>query len=138
MCSRCLIVLLIIIFDSDYEGMLIMYVMIFLALHNAVHTQYSLYYSDIRQSSYLTFDCLYNQLLEGQLNVYSSYIMNNQLTPCRRRPDSDEKEEEISDILNENRINNMTFNEFSEENVTSEQLLNWSAPIELFYNCSSP
>ncbi|CAF4253619.1 unnamed protein product [Rotaria sp. Silwood2] len=124
--------------------------MIFLALHNTVHTQYSLYYSDIRQSSYLTFDCLYTQLIEGELNEYSSYIMNNQLTPYCRRPDNDEKEEEMSDILNENIANNITFKELSEQGITSEQLLNWSAPIdlaeryemnnqssELFYNCSS-
>ncbi|CAF4741191.1 unnamed protein product, partial [Rotaria sp. Silwood2] len=128
-----------------------MYVVIFLALHNAVHTQYSLYYSDIRQSSYLTFDCLYNQIIEGELDEYSSYIINNQLTPYCRRPNYDEKEEEISDILIENIANKITFKELSKLGVTSEQLLNWSAPIdlaeryemnnqssELFFNCSSP
>ncbi|CAF2543175.1 unnamed protein product [Rotaria sp. Silwood2] len=131
--------------------MLIMQVTIFLALHHAVHTQYSLYYSDIRPSSYLTFDCLYTQLTESQLNEYSTYIRINQLTPYCRRPDNNEKEEEISDTLNENVANKITFKELSEQGVTSEQLLKWSAPIDLaeryemnnqssdwFYNCSSP
>ncbi|CAF1023211.1 unnamed protein product [Rotaria sp. Silwood1] len=131
--------------------MLIMYIMIFLALHNAVHTQYSLYYSDIRQNSYLTFDCLYTQIIEGELNTYSSYIMNNQLTSYCRRPDNDEKQDEISDMLEENIANKITFNELRKKGVTSEQLLSWSAPIDLveqyeinnqsdeqlFYNCSS-
>ncbi|CAF1260817.1 unnamed protein product [Rotaria sordida] len=57
----------------------------------------------------------------------------------------------MSVILNENIANNVSFKELSEQGVTSEQLLNWSAPIdlveryemnnrslELFYNCSSP
>ncbi|CAF3057943.1 unnamed protein product [Rotaria sp. Silwood2] len=129
--------------------MLIMHIMIFLALCNAVYNQYSLYYSNIRPSSYLIFDCLYIQLIEDELNEYSSYIMNNQLTPYCRRPDYDENEEEISDILTENIANKITFKELSKQGVTSEQLLNWSAPIdlveryemnnqssELFHNCS--
>ncbi|CAF2631430.1 unnamed protein product [Rotaria sp. Silwood2] len=76
--------------------------------------------------------------------------MNNQLTPYCRRPDNDEKQEEISYIFGKNIANNITFKELSEQGITSEQLLNWSAPIdlveryemnsqtsELFYNCSS-
>ncbi|CAF1341992.1 unnamed protein product [Rotaria sordida] len=131
--------------------MLIMYVIILLALHNAVHTEYSLYYSDIRQSSYLTFDCLYTQHIDSKLNEDFSYLINKQLTPYCRRPDNDEKEEELSDILGENIANKISFNELRKQGITSEQLLNWSAPIdlaeryemnnqssELFYNCSSP
>ncbi|CAF4073942.1 unnamed protein product [Rotaria sp. Silwood2] len=57
----------------------------------------------------------------------------------------------MSDILNKNIVNKISFKELSEQSITSEQLLNWSAPIdlaeryemnnhssELFYNCSSP
>ncbi|CAF4951766.1 unnamed protein product [Rotaria sp. Silwood1] len=90
-------------------------------------------------------------MIEGELNQYTTYIVNNQLTPYCRRPDNDEKEAEISVILDDNIANNITFKELSEQGVTSEQLLNWSAPIdlveryernnrssELFYNCSSP
>ncbi|CAF2956872.1 unnamed protein product [Rotaria sp. Silwood2] len=125
--------------------------MIFLALHHAVHTQYSLYYSDIRSGSYLTFDCLYDKFIEGGKNEYSSYIMNKQLISYCRRPDSDEQEEEMSDISDENIANTITFKELSKQGITSEQLLNWSAPMdvaeryamnnkssELFYNCSFP
>ncbi|CAF3357480.1 unnamed protein product [Rotaria sp. Silwood2] len=138
-------------FYTTPESMLIMYMMIFLALHHAVHTQYSLYYSDIRSGSYLTFDCLYDQFIEGEKNVYSSYIMNKQLISYCRRPDSDEQEEEMSDISDENIANTITFKELSKQGITSEQLLNWSAPMdvaeryamnnkssELFYNCSFP
>ncbi|CAF3320311.1 unnamed protein product [Rotaria sp. Silwood2] len=128
-----------------------MRVMIFLALYNVVHTQHLLYYSDIRPSSYLTFDCLYTQTIEGRINEYMTYIMNNQLTPYCRRPDNDENEEVISVILDHNIENKITFNELSKQGITSEQLLHWSASIdlveryeinnrssELFYNCSSP
>ncbi|CAF3131399.1 unnamed protein product [Rotaria sp. Silwood2] len=75
----------------------------------------------------------------------------NQLTPYCRRPDNDDKEEETSDTFNENIASNITFEKLSEQGVTSEQLLKWSALIdlaeryetnnqssELFYNCSSP
>ncbi|CAF4104038.1 unnamed protein product [Rotaria sp. Silwood2] len=131
--------------------MLIISVMIFLALYNAVHVQHLLYHSDIRPSSYLTFDCLYTQLIQGELNEYTTYITNNHLTPYCRRPDNDEKEEESSDILDDNIANKLTFNELSKQGITGEQLLHWLAPIdlveryeinnrssELFYNCSSP
>lgn len=125
--------------------------MIFLALANAVSTRHSLYYSDIRQGSYMTFDCLYAQVTE-QIIVYDlpSFVIN-QLTPYCRRLDNGEKYEEIFDILDDNIANKITFNELRKQGVTSEQLLSWSAPIDLveqyemnnessglFYNCSSP
>ncbi|CAF4389977.1 unnamed protein product [Rotaria sordida] len=108
-----------------------MHITIFLALQNAVQTRYSLYYSDIRQNSYLTFGCLYIQFVEGELNAYSSYIMNHQLTPYCRRPDNDEKQDEISDMLHENIANKVTFTELRKKGVTSEQLLNWGASIDV-------
>ncbi|CAF3293561.1 unnamed protein product [Rotaria sp. Silwood2] len=99
----------------------------------------------------MTYDCLHTQLIEDQLNEYSSYIKINQLTPYCRRPDNDDKEEETSDTFNENIASNITFEKLSEQGVTSEQLLKWSALVdlaeryetnnqssELFYNCSSP
>jgi hypothetical protein len=100
----------------------------------------------------VTFDCLYTHIIENdRYKDLSFYVSTDQLTPYCRRPDNDETQEEISVILNENIANKITFNELREQGVTSEQLLNWSAPIDLveryemnnessesFYNCSPP
>ncbi|CAF3944130.1 unnamed protein product, partial [Adineta steineri] len=82
---------------------------------------------------------------------------NNHLIPYCRRPDDDdddddddEKLEEISKVSYNNIAQKITFKELSKQGITSEQLISWSAPIdvaeryeinndssELFYNCSS-
>jgi hypothetical protein len=144
-------VLRILIFHRNDLTMVIIRVMIFVGLLNVLNSRYSVYYSDIRQDSYLIFDCLYAQFIEHETDPHVPYIRINQLTPYCRRPDNDEEQEVISDILDKNVVNKISFDELREQGVTSEQLLNWSVPIDLaeryeinnkssqlFYNCSSP
>jgi hypothetical protein len=72
------------------------------------------------------------------------------LVPYCRRPGDDEEYEEIPEISDETIGKKITFNELSKLGVSSEELLKWSAPIDVakryemdnensafFYNCSS-
>jgi hypothetical protein len=117
-----------------------------------VNTHYTLYYSNIRQSSYPTFDCLYAYLIDDGKETGKPYIRNYHLIPyCRRPHIDDEKQDEILYPITENIKKTISFKELKNENITSEQLLQWFAPIDIaekyqmnlndsdvFHNCSSP
>jgi len=73
-----------------------------------VNTHYSLYHSDISQTSYPTFDCLYAHLIDAGREIGSRYIRNYHLIPYCRRPNIDEKQEQINYVINENIIQTIT------------------------------
>jgi hypothetical protein len=114
--------------------------------------RYTLYYSDIRQNSSRTFDCLYAYMVENGKENSKHYIRNYHLIPyCRRPDDHDEEQNEMKDPISENIAKTISFKELKKQNITSEELLQWFAPIDvaekyemnfndsdLFHNCSSP
>ena len=116
-----------------------------------VNSHYTLYYSDIRPDSYLTRDCLYSYLVDGGKENGRSYLRNSHLIPYCRRAEHNEKQDDFSYPINENIGKRLSFKELRKEKVTSEELLQWFAPIDIaekyqrdendsdvFYNCSSP
>ncbi|CAF0732950.1 unnamed protein product [Adineta steineri] len=131
--------------------MMVIRVLLLLIWCISVNTRYSLHYSDIRQGSYATFDCLYAHLIDGGKENGGQYIRNYHLIPYCRRPDDNEEQDEIIYPVNEGTAEKISFYELKKQNVTSEQLLQWFAPIDIaekyeinvndtdvFYNCSSP
>ncbi|CAF4076984.1 unnamed protein product, partial [Rotaria sordida] len=88
---------------------------------------------------------------------YDEYIDSSQVTiyhliPYCRRPDQNEIKDHLSNISMNNIDKIITFNELYKQGVTSQQLLEWSVPIDIaekyemkvldltkvFYNCSLP
>jgi hypothetical protein len=117
----------------------------------SVNTHYSLYHSHISHTSYPTFDCLYAYLIDVGKEIGSRYIRNYHLIPYCRRPDINEKQEQITYIMNENIRESISFGELKKQGITSQQLLEWFVPIDIaekyemntndfdvFYNCSLP
>jgi hypothetical protein len=110
-----------------------------------VNTHYIIYYSHVYQYSNTQFDCLYAYLPENGKETSKPYIRNYHLIPYCRRLDEQQNQ------INENIIKIISFKELKEQNITSEQLLQWFAPIDiaekyqmnlndsdLFSNCSLP
>ncbi|CAF2931702.1 unnamed protein product [Rotaria sp. Silwood2] len=115
-----------------------------------VDTRYSLYCTDSRQTFYPTFDCLYAYTVVGEKQDGAPYIRNYHLTAYCRRPNFAEEKDNLS-MQDKTKIKPITFRELNQQKVTSEQLLMWSAPIDIaeryeinsttseaFYNCSPP
>ncbi|CAF2087466.1 unnamed protein product [Rotaria magnacalcarata] len=117
----------------------------------SIHSDYSLFHTNIRQLSYLTFDCLYANLIDDGRETGGSYIRNYHLIPYCRRPDNDKELEQEFHLNNENIAQRISFDELRKRNITSEQLLAWFAPVDvaekyemnndssdIFYQCKSP
>jgi hypothetical protein len=131
--------------------MMVMRMLLLLIFYIPVHSHYSLYHSDIRQSINPTFDCLYAYLIDAGKEIGSRYVRNYHLIPYCKRRDSDEELEQDSYLFRENIAQTITFNRLKEQGITSEQLLAWFAPIDVaeryemnnsdfdvFHNCTSP
>ncbi|CAF1503226.1 unnamed protein product [Adineta ricciae] len=113
---------------------------------------YSLYNSDDRERLNSVFDCLYAYMVQSSLVNDEYYQIHYHLIPYCQRLDQTEKYEESFIVSNENIQSQMKFSELYERGVTSLQLLDWLAPIdiaeryerngqnsdEIFYNCSYP
>ncbi|CAF4151012.1 unnamed protein product, partial [Rotaria magnacalcarata] len=91
----------------------------------SIHSDYSLFHTNIRQLSYLTFDCLYANLIDDGRETGGSYIRNYHLIPYCRRPDNDKELEQEFHLNNENIAQRISFDELRKRNITSEQLLAW-------------
>ncbi|CAF3311286.1 unnamed protein product, partial [Rotaria sp. Silwood2] len=111
--------------------MMAMRILLFLISCILTNSHYSLYHSNIRQSSYLTFDCLYAYLIEGGKESGGRYIRNYHLIPYCRRPDDNDELEPVSYLDNDNIAQTITFDELKKQGITSEQLLEWFAPIDV-------
>src|SRR2546430_1671999 len=111
--------------------MMMLNALFFLIWCISVNTHYTLYYSDIRQSSYPTFDCLYAYLIDHGKETGKPYIRNYHLIPYCRRPDLNEEKDQILYPINENLTKKISFRELKEQNIRSEQLLEWFAPIDV-------
>lgn len=120
---------------------------IFLIYSISINARYSLYHSKISQSSYPIFDCLYAHLIDEGKEIGSRYLRNNQLIPYCRRSDQNEKQVQYSSHITQT----ITFTQLKKQNITSQQLLDWHAPIDVaesyemnnddrqvFHNCTSP
>ena len=117
-----------------------------------VNSHYTLYYSNLREGSYVTFDCLYGYLVDGGKENGQRYLRNSHLIPyCRRPDDDDDTEEEMIMPISENIAKTISFKELKKANITSEELLQWFSPIDIaekyqmniddsdvFHNCSLP
>ncbi|CAM4917640.1 unnamed protein product [Rotaria socialis] len=97
----------------------------------SIHSDYSLFHTNIRQLSYLTFDCLYAYLVDGGREIGGSYIRSYHLILYCRCPDNDKELEQESHLNHENIAQRISFDELRKRNVTSEQLLAWFAPIDV-------
>jgi hypothetical protein len=131
--------------------MMVMRILLLLICCIPVNSRYSFYHSDIHQTLYPTFDCLYAYLVDAGKEVGSRYIRNYHLIPYCQRLDTVEELEQVSHLFSENIAQTITFNELKKRSITSEQLLAWFAPIDVaeryemnnsdldvFHNCSSP
>ncbi|CAF1594144.1 unnamed protein product [Adineta ricciae] len=118
---------------------------IFLSTYRTCSTRYSFYQSNNKQ----TFDCLYSHIQYSYETKNGAYLTLYHLVPyCRRLNES----ETLVSIPDENVQNKISFKDLSRNGITSSQLLDWFAPIdiaeeyeingkysdEFFYNCSSP
>ncbi|CAF2407172.1 unnamed protein product [Rotaria sp. Silwood2] len=127
--------------------------LIFLVLFMIPDTGFSLYYSSDRLGSNSTFDCLYAYILDYTTDQNALFTINSNLIPyCRRLDQNDEQQQQLSVTSYTHVENNITFADMYQRDVTSAQLLNWLAPIdvveryekhgrnsnEIFHNCSLP
>lgn len=126
--------------------------LIFLALLVRLEARYSFYQSIDGQGSNSTFDCLYAVVFDSVTDYNLMYKINYNLIPYCRRLDPNKQHQESFVNSYENIQNNITFAELYRNGVTSAQLLDWSAPIdiveryeqygqhssEIFHNCSTP
>ncbi|CAF4339923.1 unnamed protein product [Rotaria sp. Silwood2] len=130
---------------------MVIHILLLLIWCISVNTHYSLYHSDIAEASYSTFDCLHAYLIDRGKETGGRYIQNSHLISYCRRPDHDEEQEHVSYKYGENIAETITFEELKKRGVTSDQLLEWFAPIDVaesyeinknstgvFYNCTSP
>ena len=117
-----------------------------------IDARYSFHHSDDRHGSNSTFDCLYAYIMDYTPMTDLSYINNYHLNAYCRRTISNEKQEDLLIETMENVEKAIPFVQLYRLGVTSTQLLNWFAPVdiaeryekegedsaEVFYNCSSP
>jgi hypothetical protein len=128
-----------ILINTKLLTMIVLRVVLLLICCILMNARYSLYHSDIDKISYQAYDCLYEHFIRYYPSESGKfYNLNSQLTPYCRRPDDDddennnnEKEEKVSYETGENIANIIPFNELKKQGVTSEQLLAWSAPIDV-------
>ncbi|CAM4808908.1 unnamed protein product [Rotaria magnacalcarata] len=129
----------------------VLHILLFFIYCLSIHSDYSLYHTDIHKLSNLTFDCLYANLIDDGRETGGTYIRNYHLIPYCRRPDNDKELEQEFHLNNENIAQRISFDELRKRNITSEQLLAWRAPIDvaekyemnndssdIFYQCKSP
>ncbi|CAF1206324.1 unnamed protein product [Rotaria magnacalcarata] len=129
----------------------VLHILLFFIYCLSIHSDYSLYHTDIHELSNLKFDCLYANLIDDGRETDGSYIHNYHLIPYCRRPDNDKELEQEFHLNNENIAQRISFDELRKRNITSEQLLAWLAPIDvaekyemnndssdIFYQCKSP
>ena len=127
------------------------HITLFFILCISVNTRFSFYYSHVSHTSYPTFDCLYAYLVDIGKETGASYVRNYHLIPYCRRPDINEIQQHINYTIHENLPNIITFDELKKLGITSQQLLQWFAPMDIaekyemtnntfdvFYNCSWP
>ncbi|CAF2505877.1 unnamed protein product [Rotaria sp. Silwood2] len=114
--------------------------------------RFSLYYSNSEWESKSTFDCLYAYIFDYAIDENVRQTANLNLIPYCQRFDHSVEQQQLSVSLYTNVKNNITFAELYRKGVTSEQLLDWSASIdvaeryekngensnEIFHNCSFP
>ncbi|CAF4446983.1 unnamed protein product, partial [Rotaria magnacalcarata] len=89
---------------------MLLHLIVMLAICVLADVRYPLYYTDLRQSSYSTVDCLYAYIIVDHKEDSTAYIRNYHLTPYCRRLDDDLAERYEID----------------------------STTSEIFYNCSPP
>jgi len=75
----------------------------------SVSAHYTLYYTDIRPGSYLTYDCLHAYLIDAGKEKGKNYIRNVHLIPYCRRPDNNEEHDEVLYTVGENIAETITF-----------------------------
>ena len=113
--------------------------------------RFTLYSTDVRESSSSAFDCIYADLYEDHRDTPTRFTRSIHLIPYCRRPDTDEiidhpfpTNTKVSKII--------AFTDLKKQGVTSSQLIEWMSPIdvaeryemhngdmlEVFYNCSPP
>ncbi|CAF4223719.1 unnamed protein product, partial [Rotaria magnacalcarata] len=103
----------------------VLHILLFFIYCLSIHSDYSLYHTDIHELSNLKFDCLYANLIDDGRETDGSYIHNYHLIPYCRRPDNDKELEQEFHLNNENIAQRISFDELRKRNITSEQLLAW-------------
>ncbi|CAF1423553.1 unnamed protein product [Adineta ricciae] len=131
----------------------ILHLLIYFTLLNRFFAQQSVFHSHQPALFTFGFDCLYAYLIDDEQYRGTTSDVTYHLIPYCRRPAHDEELKfESSSISSSNVYNSVTFHDLYKSNVTSEQLLDWKAPIDLiehylakstdsmtvFYNCSLP
>lgn len=128
-----------------------MYSWVRLFLFISGSTQYTLYQSDVDRTVDSAFDCLHAYLVDHGTDGSDQYIRHYHLIPYCRRPDVGETTEPTALALHQHIARTISFAEMQSEGITHEQLLAWSAPVDVveryemnlnrsdvFHNCSSP
>ncbi|CAF1363961.1 unnamed protein product [Rotaria magnacalcarata] len=102
---------------------MLLHLIVMLAICVLADVRYPLYYTDLRQSSYSTVDCLYAYIIVDHKEDSTAYIRNYHLTPYCRRLDDGEEKNVMFDIQDKTKVKSITFQELNEQKVNSEQLL---------------
>ncbi|CAF0767538.1 unnamed protein product [Adineta ricciae] len=116
-------------------------------LFETSRAQYSVYHSRLEN---FDFDCLYAPFIYEEEDNHIITEISYQAIPYCRRPSANEEQAGPKIVLG-NVHNTLTFADLYEYGITTDQLLEWSAPIDLveqyamnpisqtktFYNCSS-
>lgn len=116
-----------------------------------LEARYTLYYTDGREGSYPIFDCIYAVLEENHQDAVGTFSHSNYFIQYCRRPDTNEISEDVNNF-DIKRGEMITFSDLEKQQITSTQLLQWTAPIDVaeryeqyggevndvFYNCTLP
>lgn len=118
----------------------------------SANAHYSLYHTNSYQIFNHNFHCLYANLIEDGREIGARMVTNYHLIPyCQRFHPNQTQQQLLLSQSTDNILYNITFNELRKQNVTSEQLLQWSIPIDIvekyemnltdvetIYRCSFP
>ncbi|CAF1003630.1 unnamed protein product [Adineta steineri] len=129
----------------------------FYLLLSKTQTQFNLYYTHYANDTNWYYDCLYYKALDPivKLNVKTDYRIPYQIIQyCIRPTESQNKDHKT--LINGSILSVFTFGELSKQNISTSDLLSWSAPVDLieryeqyiatlnssleseeFYNCTS-
>ncbi|CAF1527103.1 unnamed protein product, partial [Adineta ricciae] len=98
--------------------MLALIATLLLNLFMPVNASYSLYYSNLRQDSNRTYDCLYSYINDIGETAGKNDLHNYQLVPYCRRLDDNDEQDEVQYPIRENINKTFTFKQLKSENVT--------------------
>ena len=114
------------------EATMAFVILFFLVICIGTDADHSLYYSHQRRTSYPLFDCVYAYLVDSGRETASRYVRNQYLIPYCRRPDPEDDDEKRTAYprSGDHISRKVSFDELKNNDINSDQLLSWNAPID--------